>query len=72
MPVQWKDIGAPGVLLSGANPASMPGLVEPPDIARTTSGTNKKNQSFIEENNTLLSIFTELETQKKAKILSEK
>ena len=72
MLVQWEVIGAPGVLLSGANPASMPGLVEPPDIARTTSGTNKKNRALLRK--TILSyLFSQnWKHRKKAKILSEK
>ena len=57
---QWVAIVALGVPPSGANPASMPELVEPLNIARTTSGTTKNKSFFGEEENNNLLFFTKI------------
>ena len=53
-------IVALGVPPSGANPASMPELVEPLNTARTTSGTTKNKSFFGEEENNNLLFFTKI------------
>merc|ERR1712029_1152956 len=49
-----------GVQPSGANPASMPELVEPLNTARTTSGTTKNKSFFEEEENNNHLFFTKI------------